>query len=80
MRYNNENYEDDKSRGLDLGRIFLLLIPIVNVAAAMVWAFASGDRGTRTFGKIAFAILSLITGWAVYFGISGVQELLSSLE
>jgi len=80
MRYSTRNFEDDKSRGIDLGRIFLLLIPIVNVAMAMVWAFGSGDRSTRTFGKIALAILTLLTGWAVYFGVSGVQELISSLE
>jgi hypothetical protein len=59
-------------------RIIILLIPMINVIAALLWA-ASPDEGTRKFGKIAILILLLIVLMSFLFGVYGLFSLKGTL-
>lgn len=60
-------------------KVLLLLIPVVNVAAAMVWFFCGEDTATRRLGGIALVVLVGITLGTLVYGYTGVAALAQRL-
>ncbi len=61
-------------------RALILVIPVVNVAAALVWAVSGEDAATRRLGWISLAALTAITAAAGFYGYSGLQILLEAVR
>ena len=70
----NAAYRGSRRRdgGEIIFRILVLLIPVINVIAAFLWAFGGQSEETRRFGKIVLVVMILGLMGALFFGLYGL--------
>ncbi len=61
--------ENAVSTGFYLSRMIILCIPVVNVIAALVWAFTGSSRETRNFGKAGLFTILIVTAVVTALGL-----------
>lgn len=60
-------------------RLLILGIPVLNVAAAVVWGFAGRDEETRSFGRAALTVIVVFGVLTLVFGLVAFTFLSSRL-
>jgi len=80
---NNPQYtymDMDDSKFSFVAKIFILLIPGVNIVASFVWSFAGENPQTKMIGRLAFGFFSAITLWALWYGFTGLEAIIELVE
>jgi hypothetical protein len=71
--------ENAVSTGFYLSRMIILCIPIVNVIAALVWAFTGSSKESRNFGKAGLFTILIVTAVVAALGLVSFFMIKNSL-